>query len=82
MYEKVQENIKVLASFSGGSVIPQVLKWAGKTYRIKKVNLAYQEREGKSINYFYSVECSPSGIFKLKYNDIKLIWTLEELWVE
>jgi len=82
MYEKIGENIKALASFDGGAVIPQVLKWSGKTFRVKKVNLSYQEREGKSINYFYSVECSPHGIFKLKYNDMKLIWSLEELWVE
>ncbi len=82
MYEKVEEKVKMLAIFEGGAVVPQIFKWQNRTYKIKNVNLAYQEREGRSINYYYSVDCEDGGVFKLKYNDENLTWTIEELWVE
>jgi len=82
MYEEVGEKIKVLAEFTDGKIIPRVFKWKSKEYRVGKVNLFYQERQGKSVDYYFSVETDTGGVFKLKYNDEKLIWTLEELWVE
>lgn len=82
MYEKVGDKIKVLAVFEGGAVIPKIFKWKDRTYKIKNVNLAYQEREGRSINYYYSVDCLDGGVFKLCYNDEKLTWTIEEFWVD
>jgi hypothetical protein len=82
MYEEVGEKVKVLAEFNDGLITPRVFKWSGKDNRIKKVNLFYQERHGKTVNYYFSVETNDGGVYKLKYNDEKLIWTLEELWIE
>lgn len=44
--------------------------------------MAYQEREGQSMNYYFSVEDDNSNVFKLRYNDQKLTWWLEEQWVD
>jgi hypothetical protein len=82
MYQEVKEKIKVMAIFSGGKVIPKVFKWSGRDYKVSNINIIYEEREGKAINYFFSVTCMSGGVFKLKYSDIKLIWVLEEYWVE
>lgn len=82
MYQEVGEKVKVLGSFEGGSLTPCILKWKGRKYRILKVNLSYQEREGKSINYFYSVETDKGTVMKLCYNNEQLIWTLDEIWIE
>lgn len=82
MYQQIGEKVKVLGSFEGGSLTPRILKWKGRNYTITKVNLAYQEREGKSMNYFYSAETGGGMVMKLRYNNEKLIWTLDEIWVE
>lgn len=82
MYETVNEKVKMMASFDKGTCLPVVFKWKGRNYKIAKVNLAYQERDGRSINYYYSVEADTGAVFKLRYNDEKLIWWLEEYWVE
>lgn len=82
MYEEVKETVKVRADFEAGQVIPRAVKWQGRTLLIQKVNLVSQEREGRSINYYFAVETNKGNALKLKYNNEKLIWTLEELWVE
>jgi hypothetical protein len=81
-YEIINEKVKMMASFDNGTCLPVIFKWKNRNYKIAKVNLAYQEREGRSINYYYSVETDTGGVFKLRYNDEKLIWWLEEYWVE
>lgn len=80
-YETIGEQIKVLAVFKNGTIFPHVFEWRGKRYQINKVNLAYQEREGSAINYWFAVE-SGGLVGKLKYNNFSLIWRFEELWME
>lgn len=82
MYQTVGKKVKVLAAFEDGKIIPMKFKWSGRDHRIKKVNLFYEERSGRSINYYFSVETETGGVFKLRYNDENLSWTLEEYWVE
>lgn len=81
MHEKVNEKIEVLGDFKGGSVVPRAFKLAGKVLKINKVHLSYQEREGKFINYYYSVE-TEGAIYKLKFNNGSLVWETLELWLE
>lgn len=80
-YQEIKEQIKVAAVFKNGTVFPYVFEWQKKRRKIDKVNLAYQEREGGSINYWYAVE-SGGLVAKLKYNNVSMIWKLEEIWVE
>lgn len=82
MYEEVGENIKVLAIFDNGQIIPKIIKWGRRKLTIKKVNLEYQERDGQSINYFFAVETDKDDVLKIKYNNEKLTWTIEEVWEE
>jgi hypothetical protein len=80
-YEAVQEKIEVLAIFKNGTIFPYVFLWKNKKRKIDKVNLAYQERDGASINYYYAIE-SQGLVAKMRYNDKTLIWELEEVWVD
>ncbi|MFA5196859.1 MAG: hypothetical protein WC437_00280 [Patescibacteria group bacterium] len=82
MYEEIGEKIKVRADFDGGLITPRAIKWQGRTILIEKVNLVSQEREGKSMNYYFAVETDKGNVLKLKYNNEKLIWVIEELWIE
>lgn len=80
-YEDVGQKIEVLGDFKGGSISPRVFKLHGKVFKVKKVHLSYQEREGKFINYYYSAE-TDNGLYKLKFNNGSLIWYAEEVWIE
>lgn len=70
------EQIKVLAEFENGGVAPRIFKWHDRNYKIERVCLSYQEREGRWINYFFSAE-TRGGIYKLRFNNGTLIWTIE-----
>jgi hypothetical protein len=82
MQEKIGKKIRVVADFNGGQVKPMIFKWQNRNYKVKSVAMSYQERDGASINYYYSVETDTGGVFKLRYNDQKLVWWLEEYWSE
>lgn len=81
MQEKINETVEVMGSFKGGSVMPRVFKLKNKIFKIKKVHLSYQEREGKFINYYFSAE-TETGVYKLKFNNGSLVWEAEEVWIE
>jgi len=80
MYQKIDEKIKVLAVFKNGTVFPHIFEWGNKKRIIDRVNLSYQEREGESINYYFSVEVG-GLVAKIKYNDKSMIWEISEIWV-
>lgn len=80
--QKIGQKIRVMADFNGGQLKPVIFKWKDKNYRVKSVAMAYQERDGASINYYFSIETKNGTIFKIRYNDQKLMWWLEEYWVE
>jgi hypothetical protein len=71
----------VLAICKNGTIFPHAFNYQRKKRKIDKVNLSYQEREGSSINYYFAIEAG-GMIAKIKYNNVSLIWTLEEVWVE
>jgi hypothetical protein len=80
-YQEIKEKISVLAICKNGTIFPHAINWRRKKRKIDKVNLSYQEREGNSINYFVAVEAG-GLVAKIKYNNVSLIWTIEEVWVE
>jgi hypothetical protein len=80
-YQEIGEKIKVLAVFKNGTVFPHVFEWRGRRRQIDKVNLSYQEREGSSINYWFAVD-SDGLVAKIRYNNVSMIWTMEEIWTE
>lgn len=80
-YEEIKEKIKVLAIFKDGTVFPYCFDWQGKRRVIQRVNLAYQEREGSHINYYFAVEAK-GLVGKIKYMSGSLVWELTEIWVD
>lgn len=79
-YQEITEKIKVMAIFKNGTIFPYIFEWSSRRHKIDKVNLSYQERDGLSINYYFSIESS-GLIAKIKFNDKSMIWTIEEIWV-
>lgn len=80
--KKETHKIEVVALFRTGHIEPVIFKWNNGKYKIKTVTLAYQERDGASMNYYFSIVAENGNVFKLRYNDQKLTWWLEEIWVD
>jgi hypothetical protein len=80
MYTSIDEKVKMVAVFEKGQIIPRLFRWHSRDYKIKEISIRYQEREGRSINYFFGVETDTGNVFKLRYNDEQLTWWLTEVW--
>ena len=91
MFNEINEPIQVIAKFvhlrqgSGGQVgnktIPVKFLWNGKEILIRKVNLTYSRREGRSKFYFFAVS-DDVNYFKLQFNSENLQWTLLESYAD
>lgn len=85
MHEKINEPIEVLVKFpstgSGQAVQPTFFKWRQKTYRVEKINLVHQERQGNDKIYYFSVSDS-ANFFRLAFFTRNLGWRLEELYYD
>jgi len=80
MYDNISEKVRVLAVFERGVISPRLFRWSSRDYKIMSVSMRYQEKNGASINHYFSVETEDGGVFKLVFNDKLLTWTLEEVW--
>jgi len=80
MYNTINQKIKMMALFDGGKIIPKVFKWQNRDYKVKEISICYEEREGRSINYYFGIETADGNVMKLRYNDEKLTWWLDEIW--
>ncbi len=80
MYTRIDKKIKTIALFENGKVIPKIFRYANRDYKVRGISLAYQEREGRSVNYYFGIETDEGGVYKLHYNDEKLTWWLDEVW--
>ncbi len=80
MYTTIDKKVKMIALFDGGRVIPRIFRWQNRDHKVREVSISYREREGRSVSYYFGIETEDGGVFKLKYNDQQLIWTLLEVW--
>lgn len=80
MYTKVDKKVKMMALFEDGKIVPKVFRYSNREYKVKEINLAYQERDGRSINYYFGIETEDGNVMKLRYNDERLTWWLDEIW--
>jgi len=81
MHETLDDPIDVVVSFSQNRVVPRWIRWNGKNYQIKKVNLVHTAREGLKRVFYFSVS-DLTNFFKLKLDPDLLEWRLVELYTE
>jgi hypothetical protein len=80
MYTQIGKKIKVIALFENGKVIPKIFRYDNRDHKVKEVSLAYEERDGRSINYHFGIETEGGNVMKLRFNNEKLTWWLDEVW--
>ncbi len=80
--EKLQENVRVFADFSGTKVRPiAFIRKTGRRYDIKRVNLVYRKQVGDKYHWCFA--CSDdANTYVLFYNPEDLVWSLREIQME
>ncbi len=81
IYQKYNDPVDVLASFSGTKAVPHALKWHNKRYPLTKVNLVHVAHEGRGKVFYFSVS-DATNFFKLRFDAENLEWRLLELYSE
>lgn len=81
MYDLVNEPVDVLVAFRNNRVMPWLMKWNGKKYNIKQVNLIHSVREGSKRIFYFSVS-DLLNYFKLKFDTETLEWRLVEIYTD
>jgi hypothetical protein len=83
MFERVNETVDVLVGFrhkkQSVQVLPYVLDWRGKRYRLKTMGLHHPARRGRQIIHVFEFACG-STKFKLELNTEVLEWKLTEVY--
>jgi hypothetical protein len=81
MYELINEPVEMFVAFRRDRVAPWIMKWSGKNYDIKQVNLIHATREaGKKIFYFSVSDLV--NYFKLRFDTEALEWRLVEIYAD
>ena len=77
---QIDESVSVdlLSNHLTHKVIPWVISWRGKQYRIRTVGLHHRIREGRILMHIFSVTDN-TVYFKLSFNTETLEWRLLEI---
>lgn len=80
MTTPIDESVSVdlLSNHLTHTVIPWVISWRGKQYRIKTVGLHHRIRDGRTLMHMFSVT-DGTTYFRLQFNTETLEWRLIEI---
>ena len=78
MHEFLDDPVDVVVSFNEHRVQPNRLRWHGRVYDIKDVNLIHSAREGDKRVFYFSVS-DLTNYFKLRLDTDLLEWKLVEI---
>ena len=73
------DSVEVIAAFNKNGLIPRILKWGQRRYKILQVNLVHTIKEGVVRIYFFSVS-DGSNAWKLGFNTETLTWWVEDTY--
>ena len=76
--EKIDEPIRVLASFAGGACEPLRFRWGTREYRIDAVNGRWVDRSGDGYALHYSVQVG-NETYYIHFSSADVQWRLDEL---
>ncbi len=81
MHQILNDPIDLVVSFHENRVIPKRMRWDGREYDIKTVNLVHTAREGTKRVFYFSVS-DMTNYFKLKLDPDTLEWRLIEIYTD
>lgn len=72
---ELNERIQVLAWFRNGKIMPRVFVWRDKKYKIKQITYNWQERQGREIISYFSVD-TDADLYQISFNNTSLSWRI------
>lgn len=80
MRELIGEKIDVVLLYNRqrSRAVPSIIRWHGRTFKIKKIGFHHTVREGAKLFHIFSVS-DGSTFFRLKLDTASLHWQLEEI---
>jgi hypothetical protein len=84
MHETINEQVSVVASFTHGPrgivvVVPHLMKWRDKRYKLDKMGLYHPERRGIKQIHIFSFQAGDTG-FRVELDPETLEWTLTQAY--
>ncbi len=74
----VNERIEVLALFRQAKIYPRLFIWRDKIYRIRRLNYNWQERRGRELINFFSVDTG-SDLYQISFNNETSGWRIDKI---
>lgn len=81
MFTEVNEIVEVIVVFKKNVVLPSIVKWGSREYKIKKINMVHKLFEGQALIYCFSVS-DDHNFFKLLFDTQSMRWKLEQVYHE
>lgn len=76
--DKLNERIQVLAWFENGKISPRRFIWNHKTYKIKEITYNWQERQGREVISYFSVDTG-TDLYQISFNNTSLDWRINKI---
>ena len=77
---EMNEKIEVLAYFKGSSIFPRAFIRNNKVHRIKKITYNWQERRGREVMNFFSVDTG-TCLYQISFNNTTYRWQIDKIMV-
>lgn len=78
MFQRLEEPIRVVASFDGPRVRLHSFEWRERIYKVDSVNLFYIEKDAKKSLYHFTVTAAGND-YDIVFNPVNLSWHLGEV---
>jgi len=76
--DSLNEKVSVYAFFDKGKIIPQSFIWKNNLCEIKQITYFWQERQGRELISFFSVDTG-CDIYQLSFNNATFGWRLDKI---
>lgn len=81
MFEKVNEPVETLVSFSEKGMKILAFLWHHRRYQVEQINLVHRVREGADWLYYYAIS-SGASTYRLSFSTRNLRWHIVEVYSE
>jgi hypothetical protein len=81
VFEKINEQIEVLANFTHKRPVPLLFSWKGQKFKIAQINFVHTSYEGKALLVHFAVSTHKEA-FNITFNTLELTWTLNDIYFD
>ncbi|MGC9455780.1 MAG: hypothetical protein ACP5HU_13110 [Phycisphaerae bacterium] len=78
--ERIDEPIRVVASFADGEMHPLRFRWGGRDYPIGRINARWTDREADAPRLHFSVQVGEETCY-LHFDTAEVRWRLDQIVV-